>query len=68
MNVHSSMISTASDSQSAEARVSHYDWKKLSQDLSGYGCAVIENLLSPHECRRSPRSISRKTISAAIFA
>jgi hypothetical protein len=51
MNVHSSITSTASDIQSAEARVSQHDWKKLSQDLSGYGCAVIEKLLSPDECR-----------------
>src|SRR6267378_2304086 len=37
---------------STETRVSQYDWETLSGDLNGYGCAVLEKLLSPDECRR----------------
>jgi len=36
----------------AETRVSQYDWETLSADLNGYGCAVLEKLLSPDECRQ----------------
>jgi len=38
--------------ESAEARVARYDWKKLADELNGFGCAVMETLLSPDECRR----------------
>jgi hypothetical protein len=32
----------------AETRVSRYDWETLSAELSSsYGCAVIEQLLTP---------------------
>jgi hypothetical protein len=41
--------STAGD---ADLRVSQYDWTMLSEDLSGYGCAVMEKLLSPEECQQ----------------
>jgi uncharacterized protein len=37
--------------QLAETRVSRYDWETLARDLNGYGCAVLEQLLSPDECR-----------------
>ncbi|MEO5814506.1 MAG: 2OG-Fe(II) oxygenase [Gemmatimonadaceae bacterium] len=37
--------------QTAEDRVSSYDWSALSADLNAHGCAVIEQLLSPEECR-----------------
>lgn len=43
---------TASAVQSAEARVAKYDWKTLSEELSSYGYAVIEKLLSSDECRQ----------------
>jgi hypothetical protein len=33
-------------------RVAEYDWSALSEELSGYGCAVIEKLLWPEECRQ----------------
>lgn len=36
----------------AEDRISCYDWTKLGSDLSLYGCAVIEGLLSADECRQ----------------
>ncbi|HEY4253394.1 MAG TPA: 2OG-Fe(II) oxygenase [Roseomonas sp.] len=36
----------------AEARVARYDWQHLSEELSSFGCAVMETLLTPEECRR----------------
>jgi hypothetical protein len=50
MNVHARV--PRARFQSAEARVSQYDWDALSMELSGYGCAVMEQLLSPDECRQ----------------
>lgn len=37
-------------SRQAEDRISDYDWITLGSDLSLFGCAVIEGLLSPDEC------------------
>jgi len=52
MNTHSSIVSaSASAVRAAETRLSQYDWDALSDELSGHGCAVIETLLSPGECR-----------------
>src|ERR1700678_837711 len=51
MNVTSMIISPTSAVESAEARVARYDWKSLSDELGGFGCAVMEKLLSPEECR-----------------
>jgi uncharacterized protein len=42
----------ASVLNSAEARVARYDSKELSDELSGFGCAVIDKLLSRDECRQ----------------
>jgi hypothetical protein len=52
MNARPPIVPVASAAQSAEARVAKYDWQKLSDELSGYGCAVIEKLLSPEECQQ----------------
>ena len=38
--------------ESASARVGSYDWQELSAELNGYGCAVMERLMSPEECRQ----------------
>jgi hypothetical protein len=46
------VVRTASIARSATERVGRYDWDALSQELNGYGCAVLEALLSPEECRR----------------
>ena len=35
----------------AGASVENYDWGRVAADLSSYGCAVIEKLLTPQECR-----------------
>src|SRR5437016_5434478 len=42
----------ASAVRDAEKRVSTFDWKALSQELSDRGCTVMEKLLSPAECRQ----------------
>ena len=44
-----SLVRTSTATRTAEMRVSQYDWNTLSNELSGYGCAVIEKLLSPEE-------------------
>src|SRR5499427_3687999 len=51
MKSRSSTISSASAVTSAEARVAAYDWQVLGGELDNYGCAVLEKLLSPEECR-----------------
>ena len=33
--------------RSAEERIGGYDWQALSTELSSYGCAVIDKLLTP---------------------
>jgi uncharacterized protein len=45
------VVRTMTTARSAEQRLSRYDWETLSQELKGYGCAVLEGLLSPEECR-----------------
>jgi hypothetical protein len=52
MNTNPATIASNPAVQSAEARVSAYDWQKISDDLSGFGCAVMEKLLTPEECRQ----------------
>jgi len=47
-------------SPSGRTRVAKYDWTKLSEELSGCGCAVIERLLSPEECRQIAGLYSQK--------
>jgi hypothetical protein len=47
MSVCLEVVPAASALESAAARVGKYDWQKLSEELSGFGCAVIEELLSP---------------------
>jgi hypothetical protein len=44
---HASITSAA---DAVEARIARYDWKALASELSTYGCAVIEALLTPEEC------------------
>ncbi|MBR0663913.1 2OG-Fe(II) oxygenase [Roseomonas hellenica] len=36
---------------SAEARIARYDWGALAAELDGQGCAVLDALLTPEECR-----------------
>ncbi len=51
MKTHSVTIPRLVGMTSAEARVAGYDWRILADELSDFGCVVIENLLSPEECR-----------------
>lgn len=37
--------------RSAERRVSQYDWTVVSNELSDFGCARIERLVTPEECQ-----------------
>ena len=46
------VVRTSSTAGEADLRLSQYDWTMLSEDLSGYGCAVIEKLLSPEDCQQ----------------
>jgi hypothetical protein len=52
MKTSTAIATSASAVKSAEERVSGYDWRILSDELSGFGCTVIRQLLSPDECRR----------------
>ncbi len=52
MNAHSPSVVPSAAVSSAEARVARYDWQALSEELGGFGCAVIDKLLTPDECRR----------------
>lgn len=52
MKTDSATARTAPIVRSTEQRISAYDWANLSDELSGFGCAVIRQLLSPGECRQ----------------
>lgn len=52
MNPHATMALSEPLDQSAEARVAAYDWQAISSELNGFGCGVLEKLLSAEECRR----------------
>ena len=47
---HSALISTDSGAIPADARVAGHDWQRLLNELDKYGCAVLQELLSPEEC------------------
>ena len=51
MNAHST-TPPVSAALSAKARVAGYDWNHLGEELDSFGCAVMEKLLSPEECRQ----------------
>ncbi len=50
MNAHAEVAASAVEA--AETRVAGYDWPALTGELDGFGCAVMEKLLSAQECRR----------------
>jgi uncharacterized protein len=47
-----SIAATVASPASADARVVRYDWRALAGDLGAQGCAVLERLLAPEECRQ----------------
>ena len=51
MSARLSGVTSLSATVRADARVTSYDWQAISDDLNGYGCAVIPALLSFEECR-----------------
>jgi hypothetical protein len=52
MNALAKIIPAHPIVRSADERVGRYDWQTLSGELSAYGCAVIEKLLTPQECAK----------------
>ena len=51
MSVQLSSVPARFHVESAEARIARYDWQTVAEELSNYGCAVLEKLLLPEECR-----------------
>jgi hypothetical protein len=45
---------------SAGRRVTEYDWKTISDELSDFGCAKIEHLMTPEECQQIAELYSRE--------
>jgi hypothetical protein len=45
---------------SAERRVTQYDWNLISNELSDFGCARIERLVAPEECRQTAELYPRE--------
>jgi uncharacterized protein len=50
MNAPAKILRTKSVMVAAEDRVEKYDWEQLGADLDGFGCAILEKLLTPDEC------------------
>ncbi|KXF78434.1 proline hydroxylase [Paramesorhizobium deserti] len=42
---------SASAIEAAEKRIGGYDWTALASNFDDYGCAVLEKLVTPEECR-----------------
>jgi hypothetical protein len=51
MNIQSKIKPAAKAAGSAADRVKALDWSRIADDLAGQGCAVLDRLLSPAECR-----------------
>jgi hypothetical protein len=43
-----------------ERRVTQYDWKAISNELSEFGCAKMEQLITLEECRQTVEVYSRE--------
>jgi hypothetical protein len=51
MNAHTKIKQATAAAASPEARVEAADWRRITDDLAAEGSAVLEQLLSPDECR-----------------
>jgi uncharacterized protein len=51
MSAEASTVAKPLAFDAAEARLARYDWNSLASELGNYGCAVLENLLTPEACR-----------------
>jgi uncharacterized protein len=45
------VITKINDFRPLKPRVEKYDWDAVASNLNSYGCAVLEGLLTPNECR-----------------
>ncbi|MBV1700168.1 MAG: 2OG-Fe(II) oxygenase [Hyphomicrobiales bacterium] len=45
------MVAQAASADSVARRVSGLDWKTIASELNDFGCARIETLMTPEECR-----------------
>ena len=52
---------------SGESRVGRYDWSALASALDERGCAVLEKLLSPKECKEIAAFFSREELFFSDF-
>ena len=43
----------AADVKSVERRLAGYDWNLIGSELNSFGCAVLQKLLTPSECRET---------------
>ncbi|MDB5523068.1 MAG: proline hydroxylase [Rhizobium sp.] len=51
MKSYPTFTPTADVVRSTEERVAGHNWQTVADDLSGFGCAVLNKLLTPDECR-----------------
>lgn len=52
MNPRTMTALVDADERSAETRVAAYDWEAILSELNGFGCGVLQKLLSAEECRQ----------------
>src|SRR5258707_8604047 len=50
MNLQKTMVPPEPLTSSEQGRISRYDWTTIASDLSSYGAAVLEKLLTKKEC------------------
>src|SRR5258708_17126199 len=50
MNLKKTMVPPERLTSSGQGRISRYDWTTIASDLSSYGAAVLEKLLTKKEC------------------
>jgi hypothetical protein len=51
VSAHAATVATLAPGREVGDRIEALDWNRVSQDLDARGNAVLEQLLSPHECR-----------------
>ena len=59
MNVQSRIDPSSRRAATPADRVAELDWKNVADELDAQGSAVLENLLSPEECREHRLALSR---------
>lgn len=52
MNLQETNVPLQRSIQSEEDRISRYDWRRIDSELSSYGSAVLQKLLTPKECQQ----------------